>query len=726
MTHTPWQAGTTIAQDFTLRRALSQGADLEPWLADGPDASASYIVHRLIASIATSEEASRIAALRQSLSTENHAAFEAFIDGSSSEAPLLIERIDEPAVAIATPEDIACDPARLEQLIHGLAQAENLGLAITALTSSQLLTHSGTLVSLRTGWPAAWFDAKRSVPISRVDDFANWLIHPIDPNGSSSESSASAIDTIIQPVLDGVVRDFSDWADAIAQSNVVRNASIESGSAISANEPATVIIQSAQQSSSDSRPSQPYFWMALILILASGFVFFVLPEWVASNRDQPSTVVPKAAETPAPLVAERASPLAAAQNKLDLEKAEALAEDFLRRLLALEDKGLRFWNSPALERLNNAAIAADDAFRRTEGETSLSAYEALLVELTSLEASIPSVIENYEQEAGAVMATGNYTRAQEVYRTLSLLVPDNPSYPDSLERAEQLPDVTLILSEVDQIIVDGKLDDARDRLKDALALVPDWPASLATQSRIETAIGRRDFQATMTQGFAALAAGDFESARALFKKAEASPFDDGDAEEGLRQIASRETNQTVDRLRQDGEIALENGAWQTAIDLLRELAALTPRSVAVQAQLSMAEERLALENEGQAYLDDPLSLQSDEQLQRARTWVVNVSRLSPPKGQMSTQLIALGRLLSLARSRHDVTLTSDGMTSVKLLRAGDNGALGALERTTLQLIPGRYTVTGRRAGFIDVRTDFEVPPDGGIIQIDVRCEERVP
>ena len=169
----------------------------------------------------------------------------------------------------------------------------------------------------------------------------------------------------------------------------------------------------------------------------------------------------------------------------------------------------------------------------------------------------------------------------------------------------------------------------------------------------------------------------------------------------------------MDRLRQDSEIALENGAWQTAIDLLRELAEPTPRSVAVQAQLGMAEERLALENEGQAYLDDPLSLQSDDQLRRARTWVVNVSRLSPPKGQMSTQLLALGRLLSLARTRHDVTLTSDGITTVKLLRAGDNGALGSLERTTLQLIPGRYTVTGRRAGFIDVRTDFEVPPDGG-------------
>ena len=726
MTHTPWQAGTTIAKDFTLRRALSLGADLEPWLADGPDANASYIVHRLVASIATSEEASRIAALRQSLSPERHAAFEAFVDGSSSEAPMLIERIDEPAVAVATPEDIAGDPARLERLIHGLAQAENLGLAITAVTSSLLLTHSGTLVSLRTGWPAAWFDAKRSIPISRVEDFANWLIQSIDTNGSSSQSSANAIHAIIQPVLDGHVRDFSNWADAIDQSRIARDAFIENTPTISASEPATVVIQSAQHPNSDSRPRQPYFWMALVLILASGFVFFVLPEWVASNRDQSTIVVPKEAESLAPLVAERASPLAAAQNKLDLEKAEALAEDFLRRLLTLEDKGLRFWNSPALERLNNAAIAADDGFRRTEGETSLSAYEALLVELSSLEASIPSVIENYEQEAVAVMAAGNYNRAQEVYRALSLLVPDDPSYLKSLKRAEQLPDVALILSEVDQIILDDKLDNARDRLKDALALVPNWPASLDTQSRIETAIGRRDFQATMTQGFAALAAGEFESARESFKKAEASPFDNGDAEEGLRQIASRETNQIVDRLRQDSEIALENGAWQTAIDLLRELAELTPRSVAVKAQLDMAEERLALESEGKAYLDDPLSLQSDEQLRRAKTWVVNVSRLSPPKGQMSTQLIALGRLLSLARSRHEVTLTSDGMTTVKLLRAGDNGALGSLERTTLQLIPGRYTVTGRRAGFVDVRTDFEVPPDGGSILIDIRCEERIP
>ena len=183
---------------------------------------------------------------------------------------MLIERIDEPAVAVATPEDIAGDPARLERLIHGLAQAENLGFAITAVTSSLLLTHSGTLVSLRTGWPATWFDAKRSIPISRVEDFANWLIQPIEPNGSPSEANADAIQAIIRPVLDGLVRDFSDWADAIRQGGSVPDASIGNNSTVSASEPATVVIQSAQQSSSDSRPSQPYFWMALVLIWPVG------------------------------------------------------------------------------------------------------------------------------------------------------------------------------------------------------------------------------------------------------------------------------------------------------------------------------------------------------------------------------------------------------------------------------------------------------------------------
>ena len=79
---------------------------------------------------------------------------------------------------------------------------------------------------------------------------------------------------------------------------------------------------------------------------------------------------------------------------------------------------------------------------------------------------------------------------------------------------------------------------------------------------------------------------------------------------------------------------------------------------------------------------------------------------------MSTQLIALGRLLSLARTRHDVTLTSDGITTVKLLRAGDNGTWAPLG-TTLQLIPGRYSVTGRRAGFMMFEQILKCRPTGG-------------
>ena len=54
---------------------------------------------------------------------------------------------------------------------------------------------------------------------------------------------------IVQPVLDGLVRDFSDWSEAISQSSFLRDASSENNPTISTTEPATVVIQSAQHPS---------------------------------------------------------------------------------------------------------------------------------------------------------------------------------------------------------------------------------------------------------------------------------------------------------------------------------------------------------------------------------------------------------------------------------------------------------------------------------------------
>ena len=112
----------------------------------------------------------------------------------------------------------------------------------------------------RTGWPTAWFDAKRSTPSveSRISQTGSSSYR-----SNGSPLSPALTPSITQPVLDGHVRDFSDWAMRSSKP-YPRDASIENSPTISASEPATVDIQSAQYPSPDSRSPTISGWRCLI------------------------------------------------------------------------------------------------------------------------------------------------------------------------------------------------------------------------------------------------------------------------------------------------------------------------------------------------------------------------------------------------------------------------------------------------------------------------------
>jgi hypothetical protein len=53
------------------------------------------------------------------------------------------------------------------------------------------------------------------------------------------------------------------------------------------------------------------------------------------------------------------------------------------------------------------------------------------------------------------------------------------------------------------------------------------------------------------------------------------------------------------------------------------------------------------------------------------------------------------------------------------------GRLGAFDRKELELLPGRYTVVGVRAGYRDVRRELTLLPGREPPTVDVRCEEPI-
>jgi hypothetical protein len=69
-----------------------------------------------------------------------------------------------------------------------------------------------------------------------------------------------------------------------------------------------------------------------------------------------------------------------------------------------------------------------------------------------------------------------------------------------------------------------------------------------------------------------------------------------------------------------------------------------------------------------------------------------------------------------------VALASDNVTEVQIYRVGK---LGAFDRRELELLPGKYTAVGTRAGFRDVRREFTVMPGLPPPSLMIRCEEPI-
>ena len=89
---------------------------------------------------------------------------------------------------------------------------------------------------------------------------------------------------------------------------------------------------------------------------------------------------------------------------------------------------------------------------------------------------------------------------------------------------------------------------------------------------------------------------------------------------------------------------------------------------------------------------------------------------------LAGQITQLERLITAAETPVRVALSSDNATDVTIYRIG---RLGAFERKDMELLPGRYTIVGSRAGFRDVRREIVVRAGGMPDTVVIRCEEPI-
>jgi serine/threonine protein kinase len=482
---------------------------------------------------------------------------------------------------------------------------------------------------------------------------------------------------------------------------------------------------------------------ALVLFLA---VIFVLPRFVA--QETPST--PESTVFPAELspgsVVEELGPASGtasavvtppggdALSNANVNGTDATVEasekaatdealgDLLSQLERLRYRAIDRWGGQDYLDAVDVYAEGDQAYLGRNYRLAGERYRSASKMLEPFFDRIDRVFEETLAAAKAAFETGDHSEAVRLFDLATSITPGNREAEAGLVRAQNLQDVLSLMDQGSQFEEDFELEAARLAFEKALELDKLWAPAEEGLRRVNAAIKQLSFEQRMTEGFDALAAGDFDSARAAFNAAKKLDSSSGQPADGLMQVDQEVRLYDIRRLERDA--AAYDGAeqWETSVGVYEDILKIDPDLQFAQEGLAQARSRSALHARLSAFTADPDSLSDPVTMQNATNLLLDLTRIDPLGPRLEDQKNELSRLLKRAATPLPVRLVSDNMTSVAIFKIGQFGTFSTYE---LDLRPGNYVAVGIRPGYRDVRVEFRIAPEVETKPIVIQCEEQI-
>jgi hypothetical protein len=400
----------------------------------------------------------------------------------------------------------------------------------------------------------------------------------------------------------------------------------------------------------------------IFLMVVAGLVFFALPQWVARNEGAPVVQVPAAPVKPAP----SAMPAPAADP-------QAAAKRELKEKKAQEQR-----------------IAAE------------------------LRAALAA--------GAAAIEAGDAAEARRQYGVAARIDPANAAARKGLKRAGTLDAVRTLLAQAAESERNGQLPAAEQAWRKALALDPDTVAARSALARVEAQQTASAFSAAVADALAALTRKDYAGARAAYERAGRIRPGAPEVKEGLEQVQRALGDRTIAQHLESARKAEQEERWRDAMVEYRAALAIDAMLLDAQQGVERVEPRVMLDAALGSYLERPERLFSDGVRGAARATLAQAATIRDPGPVLSRQVNDVRALLAAAETPVRLVIASDRQTEVTIYRVG---RLGAFDRRDMDLLPGRYTIVGTRAGFRDVRREITIMPGRTPPELVIRCEEQI-
>ncbi len=451
--------------------------------------------------------------------------------------------------------------------------------------------------------------------------------------------------------------------------------------------------------------------IAAVLVAITGGVALLLPKLASQQKVDVATLNIPVGPTEADVAAEkRAGELTTKHTELS------------KRVLELDSRAAAQWAGEefAVVRKTLDEVGAD--LERRKFEEVAAPLEVLDKELAELESRTPVALAAQLAEGKRALGVGEFENSRQAFDTALKIEPGNNEATEGLGKVAAASGVLPTLSDAENAEAAKDLAQAQTLFAEVLKANPGNVAATQGLQRVKRAMSENEFNDEMGAGLSALAGGRLAEARAHLEKARALRPDSTEVTAALQRVGDTSSGRNLAEIEQKAARLVAEERWTEALAIYDEQLARDPSLQFAIAGKAAVAPRAELGSRLQALIDRPERLAEDNVRVEADRLLARARALPKIGPVIRSQVSRLELLLPTFNQPVMLALESDNATEVAIQRVG---FLGAFDRRQVELKPGRYTVTGKRAGFRDVRREITVSPGQGEQVIVVRCMEPI-
>jgi tetratricopeptide (TPR) repeat protein len=437
----------------------------------------------------------------------------------------------------------------------------------------------------------------------------------------------------------------------------------------------------------------------------------------SATAGQTNTAAPKASPGNAD-----AAPWSDAQAAHLRKTAQEVAAQLLELQLALQERGIEQWAPTQFAEVVTLASSGDTLYRDRQYEEATAQYQQGLTTLQALQEAIPQKLEQLLEQAQQAIEQGDAATAQTALTTAAILSPDDSDIAALQKRAEVLPQLMSLLEQAATAEAAGDLSQAQQLLQEAATLDPQHQRAQSELERVATAAREQGFNKAMSEGYAALDEGRYDSARKSFRAAAKLQQGSTEAASALQEVAAAESAQRLVTLDKRGRSYEQQEQWQKAVKSFEQAQKLDSSVLFAREGLKRSRARAQLDTQLRKVIEEPGRLSDAAVATGAAQLLEQAGQITAPGPLLAQQIKQLDRLLIQADSPVAVTLRSDQETEVIVYKVA---RLGHFSEKELSLRPGTYTAVGTRDGYRDVRHSFTLAHNTTPAPVTIICTEPI-